>query len=208
MKRYSLLAVVIVAGLCLAAWIGTSLAQEGRPAATPVKAAVCDVVAVFKNYQRAKDLTDKLKERLDGIKAESDKRGKAIDKLKMTLEQLMVGTKEYEDRLSEMTKLSIEREAWLTYQDTLAKQENFRLTKEMYQEILQAVGKIAKQRGYDLVLFKEADDQPSRTLDELLQQMARRKVLYSDGGLDITEDVLVQLNSDYKAKGTTSTTAP
>jgi len=178
--------------------LNQSFAQE-KPAPGPTRTAVCDVVAVFKSYDRAKDLTNKLKTRLDEIKAESDDRAKKIEKIKLTLDELKAGSKEYDAQLDKMTQLTIERDAWLTFQDELAKRENLRFTKDMYQEVLAASEKVAKERGFQLVLFREASDQPVRTLDELLQQMARRKVLYSDPSLDITESVLRQLNQDYAA---------
>ena len=96
-----------------------------------------------------------------------------------------------------MTQLTIERNAWLAFQDDLAKREQYRHTKEMYQETLAAAEKVAKARGVQLVLFKESSDQAADNLEDLLQQMSRRKVLYSDPSLDVTEDVLRQLNQDY-----------
>jgi Skp family chaperone for outer membrane proteins len=99
-----------------------------------------------------------------------------------------------------MTQLTIDRQAFLNYQDELAKRETFRYTKEVYQDVLDAVDKVAKERGYQLVLFKESANLTSRTYDELLEQIARRKVLYSDSSLEITDDVLKRLNRDYAVK--------
>jgi len=198
MKKLQVIAILIAAVIGAGAIFQNSFAQE-KPQPQATKVAVCDVVMVFKNYQKAKDLTEKLKNRLDEIKAESDKRNKAIERIKMDMDQLKAGSKEYDDRLNEMTKLTIERDAWLTFQDDLAKRENFRLTKEMYDEILKIIEHVSKDRGFDLVLFKESNDLQSRNLDELLQQMARRKVLYSSQTLDLTEEVLIRLNQEYKA---------
>ena len=87
MKKIHLM--VLAAGvLGGAVLLGQSFAQEKPAAGAALPVGVCDVVAVFKNYDRAKDLTNKLKARIDEIHAEGDKRGKEIDKIKMTMEEL------------------------------------------------------------------------------------------------------------------------
>lgn len=201
MKRNHLIVLALLVALAAGAvLLNQSFAQEKTtPAATPTKAAVCDVVAVFRQYQRAKELTDKLKERLDAVKKESDERGKAIETIDAEMGQLKLGSPEYDNRLNEKTKLTIERQAYLAFQDDLAKRENFRLTKDMYDDILKVIEKISKERGYQLVMFREPSDQMGNNLEELLQTMARRKVLYNAPSLDITEDVLMRLNEEFKS---------
>lgn len=199
MKKSYWIVLVLAVAVIGAFVINHGVAQE-KPAPPAAKVAVCDVLQVFRNYQRAKDLTEGLKTRVETVKAESDSRGKAIDKLQDEMDRLKIDSKEYNDRLNEKTRLTIERQAYLATQDELAKRENFRLTKDMYTDVLAAVEKVAKARGYDVVLFKESPDLQSQNLEELLQQMARRKVLYSEPSLDITEEVLLRLNEDFKAK--------
>ncbi len=169
-------------------------------AAAPAKSAVCDLFIILKNYDRGNDLKKELKAKVDKITAEGDKRGKEITKIQDTLEELKPGSKEYDAQLNKMTQLTIDRQAFLNYQDELAKRETYRYTKEVYQDVMDAIEKVAKERGYQLVLFKESPNLVSRTYDELLEQISRRKVLYSDPSLDITDDVLKRLNRDYAVK--------
>ena len=175
-------------------------ATSAPAAAQPTKSAVCDLFVILKNYDRGNDLKKELKARVDKITAEGDKRGKEITKIQDTLEELKPGSKEYDAQLNKMTQLTIDRQAFLNYQDELAKRETYRYTKEVYQDVLDAIEKVAKERGYQLVLFKESPNLVSRTYDELLEQISRRKVLYSDPSLDITDDVLKRINRDYAVK--------
>ena len=62
------------------------------------------------------------------------------------------------------------------------------------------IKKVAKDRGLELVLFKESEDAKPANLDELLQRMSRRKVLYNANSIDITDEVLTRLNEAYKGK--------
>lgn len=202
MKKLHWILLSVLGTLIATVALTPTLAQEkpGAVAAAPAKTAVCDLFIILKNYDRGNDLKKELKTRIDKITAEGDKRGKEITKIQDTLEELKPGSKEYDAQLNKMTQLTIDRQAFLNYQDELAKRETFRYTKEVYQDVLDAVDKVAKERGYQLVLFKESANLTSRTYDELLEQIARRKVLYSDSSLEITDDVLKRLNRDYAVK--------
>lgn len=186
------------------------------PAAAPPAAgsagtvAVCDVVVVFNEYQRAKDLTLKLNERRDALRAENEKRGKAIDVLRTELEGLKSGSKEYEQRLNEVQRLTIERTAWLQFQETLIMRDHQRLTREMYEQILKMIQTVAEQNGFLIVLQRDKESLESQTTQELVQKIASRKVLYNHASVDITDPVLARLNDQYRLSGaaTSGTTTP
>ncbi len=126
-----------------------STTQPAGPGAAPQPAtvAVCDMAAVFKNYDRANDLNKKLKSRVEELKAEAKKRGDEIDKIQNTIEELKPGSKESDAALDKMTKLTIERQAWINFQDELAKREDFRLTKDLYDDVLGRGGKNCPREG-------------------------------------------------------------
>jgi len=198
--RFSKLSVLIVVGVALsAAVLSHSLAQPAAKTATPTRMAVCDVVEIFNNYQRAKDLTAKLNERRKSIQAENEDRGKKIDDKQEEMKALKKGSKEYEARFSELQLMVIEREAWLKFQETLAVREHHRLTVEMYEEIQKTIATLAKERSIQIVLFRDPETITSQTTGELLRQIGMRKLLYSDGSVDMTEDTLRRLNETYRA---------
>ena len=185
----------------LAAWtilLGNLGAQPRRDAkAVLTRVAVCDVAEVFNNYKRAKDLTAKLDARRQRIKSENEKRGKAIEALQMELEGLKEGSKKYEQTFNEIQRLTIEREAWLQFEDSLALRDHHRLSREMYEEIVAMVAAIAKSKGLDLVLYREGKTPPTQNITELLRVIRARKVLYSAETIDITEETLRSINQNY-----------
>lgn len=207
MKTSHLLLPAVGALICGAMILSHSSAQAPAPAAT-TRVAVCDIVDVFNNYQRAKDLTAQLNERQKAIKAESEKRAKTIDSLRVEIEGLKPGSKEYEQRVNEMQRLAIERKAYLDYQEALALREHYNLTKEMYSELTDMVASIAKERGYDLVLQLDNEELNAPNTQELLRQIHGRKVLYAAGQIDLTATVLGRLNQAYGAKKTVPVPAP
>ena len=171
--------------------------DEQKPLAT-TKVAVCDVVQVFNNYQRAKDLTQMMAERRQAIKTESEKRAKAVEAIQKELEGLKPGSKEYESRFKEAQRLSYETKAWAQFQEAVVLQEHRQLTQEMYEEILAMIAKVAKAYGIQIVLYSEGPVLQSNDTRELLRQIERRKVLYNDESVDLTDEVLARIDEAYR----------
>ena len=196
---------VLVAGALL---LKDSLAQSGdqkapagasalAPAGT-TRVAVCDLVEVFNNYLRAKDLTAQRDDRLEKIKNEQRLRQKAIDGVKLRMEGLKKDSPQYEKELNEMQRQTIDLTNWIQFQETLILREHYRLTKEMYNDILKAVEKVARERGVQLVLDRQRQEVETDNTSDLLRQMERRRVLYCDETLDLTEVALSRLNEAYR----------
>jgi len=161
--------------------------------------AFCDLVLVFNNYQRAKDMTTELNERRKAIEAERTKRSKAVEALQMELQNYKKGSQQYEKTLNEVQRQSIELEAYLRFQEQLALREHRSLTEEMYKEIVTAVAQAAKRQGVSVVLQREQEQLNTDDTKAMLQQIYNRKVLYFNESLDITDAILTSLNQAYKA---------
>jgi Skp family chaperone for outer membrane proteins len=188
-------AVVILAAIVLS----DSFAEGPEAPAAPTGLAVCDIVRVFNNYKRAEDLNQEFNARQQEIENQSKKRLEAIEVLRLELEGLNPGSKEYQRRIEEAEKLQIEHKAWLEIEDVRLRRLHYRLTREMYGEILQMVSSISEQRNLSLVLCGESEELISNNLPELVREIERRKVLYRNDNLDITETVLTRLNETYAA---------
>lgn len=198
-KRIYLLAIATLVGV--AAFLTHSAAQTAPPTPATTKIAFCDLVAVFNDYQRAKDLTAKLKDARDATEAERQQREKRIEALRRELESYKRGSQQYERTVNELTRQGIELEAYMRFQEQLALREHRALTEEMYKEILGAVGRVAKANGVAIVMQREQEQLETRDTNAMLQQIYNRKVLYFAESLDITEAVLKLLNRDYKPAG-------
>jgi len=193
--------ITVAAVLLCAAMLGGHLNAQGRPAATArCQVAVCNVVQILNNYQKAQDLKAKLNDQLKETDAESEKRGQAIEEIRKELRGLKVGSKEYEDRFCEIQRLTINRAAWLEYKNSATERYYCRLTKEMYAEVRKTIAAVAKRRGLGVVLYIQRDPLAANKMRELLGEISRRKILYSDPSVDITDEVLSALNEAHRAK--------
>lgn len=202
MRKLKTVKMLVLALTALAA-IALLFAQvQAQPAPVPkampqAKVAVCDIVKIFANYQKAKDIEAKLREARRTVDAEDEKRKTKITAMENELmEGLDPASKEYETRLAELTRLNIERETWLKFEEKRQGMDRYRLTELMYKEVLKAVAGVAKDQDVQLVLSSD-DTVPGRL--DAYRQVENKKVLYSDGALDITDTVVGRLNDQYKA---------
>jgi Skp family chaperone for outer membrane proteins len=200
MKRTNLLICIAVATAAVAV-VWARLEAQQPPAADPARptaVAICDVVSVYNNYDRARDLTEEFNRRREEMERQAAQRAQRIEQLSDVLSGLKVGSKTYEEKVQEMMKLRMEGEAWASLKQRMAEREHRQLTQEMYEEIVAVISAVARQRGYDLVLHRDTIPLESRSSGELLNKIAQRKVLYARKAVDITDVVLELVNRRYQ----------
>lgn len=200
MKKPRIYLLVIGCFLASVVVLSSTSAQNAPAVGSSTTVAVCDVVQVFDNYARAKQLGNEFAERGKRLQAEDEQRVKAIENLSNELEGLMAGSREHDQRLNEVRRLTISRKVWMQFQTELAQRDRMRLTKGMYNEIIAMVAKIAKQRGVEIVLYRKNEEQSAENMAQMLQQMELRKVIYASNNVDITDSVLLGLNAAYRAE--------
>jgi len=201
MKRSNIILTVLVLAACLTVVMTQVTAQSPKPAAAPSgKTAVCDIVTVFNSYARATDLSGQFEQKRKEIKAQDAQKEAAIKHAEDILKGYTPGSKKYEDQLTKVENLAIERESWRRVKEASASRWHRLLTEEMYREILDVVAEVAKKGNYDLVLFKESVELASQSTTELLNKIAQRKCLYASDAIDITVNVLEQANKQYRSR--------
>ena len=61
------------------------------------------------------------------------------------------------------------------------------------------IGRVAKENGYDVVLYKEQEPDFQNVKAEAINQMIQlRKVLWSADDLDLTDQAVTRMNNEYK----------
>lgn len=188
-------ATLLIAGIYSYSAAQSTQGSSTQPAATRV--AVCDIVEVFNNYAKADELSLQLETRRQKIQKDSEERTRQIEDLKAEIGALKPGSPQYTDRTEQLWRLQAEQEASQNAESAVIGNWHHEATKQMYDEIIDVVGQVAHQKGYDMVLFHSTEEVKSDTTPELLAQISRRTVLYSAEDLDVTADVIAQLNDEY-----------
>ncbi len=176
-------------------------AQSVAGGVGPTKVAVCNIASVLTDYQRAKDLSDELKEQRDLIEAENKQRIKKAEELQTQLEGYKIDSPKYDETLQAAQQHEINRRVWLQMKQQEMLRKHRRLLEEMYKDIHIAVADVAKEKGFDLVVQSQPGElQAAQDVEQLIAQIDRQKVLYSAPGVDITAAVLLRVNEGYQVK--------
>ncbi len=158
------------------------------------------VVSIRKIFQECKANTDyreKATIEQERMLSELDKLSKEIEAQKAGLKTLKSGTEEYLELVKKVLSKQGELEAGRAFakQQFASKDQNW--TTKLYKQILQITEEIARQKSLNLVLEKdESETIDSSTANELMLTIRTHKVLYSEGCLDITGEVMARLDAN------------
>ena len=136
-------------------------------------------------------------------KAESDQmvaeENKLSDEIKVLTDDLRSGAflPESSDYLSRYKTLLQKQGALKAMQDYNTPQRQSsqrRWAEKIYKETLRITREVAAKRGLDLVLERSEPEFPIRNADQLMMTLSTNKVLYGGGCLDITDEVIAELD--------------
>lgn len=161
------------------------------------KIGVVDISGVFEKYQKRIDLDQELKEQEQGFQDEINKKRKEIIDLDEETQLLDLGSESRSKNENLMERKNVELEGYAKFAERqlLKKYKNF--FENTYQEVVQKVEEIGKQNNFDLIIKKEEPNLESGQISDLQFKIGIRTVLYHSESVDITSDVIDNLNASY-----------
>ena len=191
-------AVVLFLGYGYSAYCAEAAAKTGsaEPGAGAVnsKIGIVSIRNVFRDCKvnasyRDKELAEQAKKN-----AELDVIEKEIAAQEAGLKALRPGTsdymKQYEDLLNKQARFEAAKQ-FVSQQRVL---KDRRWTEDLYKEALRITKELAKQKGLTVVLEADEPNFPMPSADELMMALQTHKVLYSDGCVDLTAEVVTEMN--------------
>jgi Skp family chaperone for outer membrane proteins len=200
MKRtwwLGLLAGVVIGAVTFTAVSG--LYAQGR-GSSDCCVACLDVVRIFNEYERQKDLTEEMRTINQEMQDEEQRRRGQIDSLQATLDAMSPDDSTRVKRYREMFQLQLDYKNWGELMQADMAREVALWTRRIYDEILVTTEGLARQQGLSVVLYKEQPDLIGFDPDAIRDQIRSRKLIYSNQVVDITQTVLDKLNADYRAQ--------
>jgi Skp family chaperone for outer membrane proteins len=172
-------------------------AQQGTRA-QPVSAAVVDVEAVFQSLDEQAEIEASINDQITQIQQWRQGMENELKAIQGEMDILSPDSPEFDQLQEQANQKLVELQVKLQYEQRRVEAEKAIQLEGLYRKILDMVEQIAKEQGYDLVLFK---DRTPRIRNANQQQLAAliqvRKLLYSRDGLDITDQVTQRLNNQY-----------
>ena len=177
--------------------------QYGRAAsqATPPSSriGIVSVRDVFNGSKKHAQYQAQLAKRLNQARAQIDELNKQVESAEVELKQTKQGTADYVTRY----QAALEARSKLQNGQELLKQQRMAEDKkwfeDLYQEALQAVEALAKEKGLDLVLERSEPKFPLTT-EEVWSTVGTHKVLYGGGCVNLTNDVIDRVDASTSLK--------
>jgi Skp family chaperone for outer membrane proteins len=161
------------------------------------KIGVVDISGVFEKYQKRIDLDQELKEQEQGFQDEINKKRKEIIDLDEETQLLDLGSESRSKNENLLERKSVELEGYAKFAERQLLKKYKEFFENTYQEVVQKVEEIGKQSNFDLIIKKEEPNLESGQISDLQFKIGIRTVLYHSESVDITSDVIDNLNASY-----------
>jgi Skp family chaperone for outer membrane proteins len=166
---------------------------------TPV-VGVCNVQKVLAGLDEWKDVNTSLQADKANATNELNAKKAKINQLNDDLTLLKPDSKEYTQKATEIENATIEADVYTRIADATMSRKEKQKFKELMDKMNIAIKDVAKMKQFDIVLNDFSQDIPDlEKLDfsQLHGLEITRTILCSENRLDVTQDVIIQMNKSY-----------
>jgi len=168
---------------------------QARKQIMPAKVGVVNVDRILKNSRKHAQWQERMNAEEAKIRAELDKMDKDAEAIRADMQTREQGSADYMKLMSSYMDKRAAADARNKYYEQEMTAKVQRWTENLYQDIRAITARVAGTRGIDIVLATEELTFPSASVRDLLLSIKTNKVLYQHNDLDITEEVLAQLDA-------------
>ncbi len=198
-RGYLVLVLAAVAGVSF--WGAKVTVGQAGATWQPARVATVDLTRIFDGFQQIKDLNEVLQQRGDAIVKDGQDKEKSLTNRQKELEAFKPDSPDFQKRYQNLMKEVIDFRAWQQFMREQVENEHRVWLKKTYQQMIEAVGQIAGERGIDVVLYSGAPQIEGDSVQAMRDKILQRKVIWRAAQVDITDQVLQRLNRDYDKQG-------
>ena len=196
MQQSKLIGAVVMVAILVCLLNAYVTGQQGKPAVRPLRVAVVDIAKLFSKLDQKQEMENDLaimKRRIVGQLAAKDKE---ILQAKQRRDLHLRGTAAYEAKHYDVELLELERSLWEKFQrKKMARQYGAQMDR-LYRKMVKSISDVCIAQGYDLALYKEPVPSLAHAPERASLIIQSRKLIYSTARLDITDTVIVKMNTN------------
>ena len=117
-------------------------------------------------------------------------------------DQARARLKEKDDKFKQAMKkfqmAAIELRGYVEFQQLKQQRFNDETIFELYDKIKGAAMKFADEQGYDIILVNDSVVEIPENTDNILAQISSRRVLFARQQMDVTDQLIQAMNSEYQ----------
>ncbi len=171
----------------------SSLSSKG------LKIGVVDLNKVFEKYEKRKIFDTQLKEKEKQYQKIINDKKKELVSLNEKIQLLDLGSEVRKKDEETFEKKNIELESYAKFAEKSLVKKYKEYFEGLYTEVCREVEDIGKRENYDLIIKKEEPELQSGGISELQFKVGIKSVLYHSEGVDITNQVINNLNKRFSA---------
>ena len=196
---------VIASILCLCLFtLGDLQAKEAGEASAPsrdIKIGVVDLNVVFEKYEKRKASDTQLKEQEKQYQKIINDKKKELVSLNEKIQLLDLGSESRKRDEETFEKKNMELESYAKFAEKSLMKKYKDYFGSLYTEVCKEVEDIGKREQYDLIIKKEEPELQSGGISELQFKVGIKTVLYHSESIDMTNQVIDNLNKKYSGTG-------
>jgi Skp family chaperone for outer membrane proteins len=195
MSKKTFLACCITAVVIMALAFDGNIAQSKSEPTGSVKIGVVSVKRIYDESKKNTRFRDNMTAEQEQVLAQLEKARAEIEAERAGLKTLKPGSTEHMGQV----KVLMEKQAKLSAEQEFQKQQltvkERQWIEQMHNDIVRITGEVARKRNLDIVLESSEIDLTEVPDDMLVMSILMRTVMYSAGSVDITDEVMAQLDA-------------
>ena len=194
-----------IASLCIIGALLAAFATNTSAPPPPTSVAIVDLAALTKNLDESKALSDQLTHQRDEFQKNLQSIKEELASVTKDLESMgkdKRGSTDYLKQLARKYELEASYKARGESSQQLLDIFEGDNMKSMFAKVTDTVARLGQERGYDLILWDDRTILPPpnpATGAQVWNIIRDRRILYAASRVDITNEVLLQMNNEYKA---------
>ena len=160
------------------------------------KAGAVSIQKIFRECKKSAKYRQESNAERQRVNAELNKLDSEIKAQQAGLKTLKRNSENYMAQVKEILEKQGSLQAAQEFHNQRLSLKEMRMTEVIYIDILRITGSVAKQKGLDVVFEISAPEFPASGPTEMELSMGMHKLLYSEGCLDITDEVMTILDSN------------
>ena len=192
---------VMVLG-CLIAIVALSVSYESgwaksNPEAdmSSSKIGVVNVRKIFLDCKKIARYRQEVITERNKVEAELEKLAREIEAESAGLKTLRQGSDDHLKLMKDILEKQANSQAQQNFYEQQMTLKEQKMIEQLYEDILRETGKVAKEKNLIMVLTKDEIEFPALSLNDAMMTVRTHKLLYSDGCLDITDEVMALLDA-------------
>ncbi len=185
-----------LAGVVIMAMVFEYSQAQSKSNTPSSKIGIVSILKVFRDSKKSDAHRTKIIAEQIKIRAALLKLSKEIEAQEAGLKALKLESSDYLAQRKELIDKQARLEAQQKFNEEQVILKQYKLSKELYQDILRITSELAEQKGLDLVIEKDEIDEISLSVNEISRTMSTHKVLYSGGCVDISDEVVARLDKE------------